>query len=390
MFVGQRCWDAIVVGAGPAGALAARQLARTGVQVLLVDQKTFPRWKVCGACVNQQALSVLHDVGLEQLVAGLSAVPIKTFQMWVAEKHASINLPGGIVVSRSQFDAALVEAARDAGVEFLPETRAVLGEAETSARFVELHHSGRSVVVKSQVVLAAGGLSSRFLAAAKPFSTKTYSKSRIGVGVVVCDESDRYLPGTIYMAVGRHGYVGIVRMEDGRLNIAAALNRWLVKQAGSVDAAVGEILLNAGLRLPICGDDLASGWTRDCDWQGTVMLTRRTSPIAHDRVFLLGDAAGYVEPFTGEGIAWALTSAQSVAPLAARVLVGWEPELAAEWTSLHRSIIGRQQWVCRAIAASLRHSLAVGGALRLLSWKPTLATPLIQRLNAPVSKDFSS
>jgi len=49
-------WDAIVLGAGPAGALAARQLGASGARVLLVDRKAFPRWKVCGACLNGQAL----------------------------------------------------------------------------------------------------------------------------------------------------------------------------------------------------------------------------------------------------------------------------------------------------------------------------------------------
>ncbi len=57
-------WDAVVVGAGPAGALAAHQLAVGGARVLLVEKKRFPRWKVCGACLNGQALAVLDSTGL--------------------------------------------------------------------------------------------------------------------------------------------------------------------------------------------------------------------------------------------------------------------------------------------------------------------------------------
>ena len=53
-------WQAVVVGAGPAGALAALQLARQGVRVLLVEKRAFPRWKVCGCCLNAQALSLIH------------------------------------------------------------------------------------------------------------------------------------------------------------------------------------------------------------------------------------------------------------------------------------------------------------------------------------------
>ena len=73
-------------------------------------------------------------------------------------------------------------------------------------------------------------------------------------------------------------------------------------------------------------------------WQGTAGLTRQTQPLAEERLFLLGDAAGYVEPFTGEGIAWALASAQAVAPLARRAMERWDPQIARDWSVLHRQI----------------------------------------------------
>ncbi len=390
---GKRRWDAIVVGAGPAGALAARQLAREGAEVLLLDRKAFPRWKVCGACVNQHALSVLREVDLHDLVERLGAVPIDKFQLCVGSRHATLTIPGGVAVSRAQFDAALVRSAVEVGAQFLPETQAVLAQMTGNARCVELNQSGRSNLAMAQVVLAAGGLGSRFLARERQFRTKTTSTSRIGVGVVAQDQSDDYLPGTIYMAVGRNGYVGLVRVEDGRLNIAAALSRRFAKQAGSVENAARSIVRSAGLPVtfgPVRGPVSAFGLAPEPSWQGTVTLTRRTKPVAHDRVFVLGDAAAYVEPFTGEGIAWALASAVAVAPIAKLALQGWSPELAARWTSAYQAIIGRRQWLCRAVALTLRHPFAVGAALRLLSWKPALASPVIQRLNAPISKAYTS
>ena len=71
-----RLWDAIVVGAGPAGAMAARELARTGISVLLVDRARFPRYKVCGGCLNPRALRLLRKAGLGGLMARLGAVPL--------------------------------------------------------------------------------------------------------------------------------------------------------------------------------------------------------------------------------------------------------------------------------------------------------------------------
>src|SRR5207244_156620 len=70
----RRVWDVIVVGAGPAGSLAALQLARRSLAVLLVDQAIFPRWKVCGSCLNLRALSTLAAVGLEDMPLSLGAV----------------------------------------------------------------------------------------------------------------------------------------------------------------------------------------------------------------------------------------------------------------------------------------------------------------------------
>src|SRR5438132_14182323 len=74
---GDRCWDVVVIGAGPAGAMAARQLARMGKSVLLVDKAYFPRWKVCGCCLNAGALATLRAAGLGKLATQCGAGAIQ-------------------------------------------------------------------------------------------------------------------------------------------------------------------------------------------------------------------------------------------------------------------------------------------------------------------------
>ena len=69
-----RVWDCVVIGAGPAGALAAREVARRGASVLLLDRAAFPRYKVCGCCLNPRSLGVLDRVGLGHLVGQLGGV----------------------------------------------------------------------------------------------------------------------------------------------------------------------------------------------------------------------------------------------------------------------------------------------------------------------------
>ena len=116
----RRSWDVAVVGAGPAGAMAARELARRGCSVLLIDRSSFPRWKVCGCCLNGHALTLLQEVGLGAMLATSGAVPLTAIRLASAGRSASVPLSGGMVLSRESFDAALIYAAIEAGADFLP------------------------------------------------------------------------------------------------------------------------------------------------------------------------------------------------------------------------------------------------------------------------------
>jgi flavin-dependent dehydrogenase len=115
-------------------------------------------------------------------------------------------------------------------------------------------------------------------------------------------------------------------------------------------------------------------------WRGTPALTRQAWRRACERLFLIGDAAGYIEPFTGEGMAWALAAGRTVAPLAIRAAQHWRPGLARDWETAYRHLLGRRQLVCRAVAAVLRSPRLTQAALRLLARMPALAIPLTSYL----------
>jgi menaquinone-9 beta-reductase len=370
-------WDGVVIGAGPAGAMAARQLALGGGRVLLVEKKNFPRWKICGACLNGQGLAVLRSAGLGSLVTRLGGIGLEELRVGFRGRMAHIALPEGASVSRSRLDAALVEAATDAGARFVQEAQAVVGEIKDGTRLVNLTHQGRSIEAAARVVLVAAGLGNLCLAGTAAAQTRIRDGSRIGAGCLVARAPGFYEERTIFMAVGRDGYVGTVRVEDGSLNVAAALEPALVRRSGAPGLAAAAILAEAGFP-PIAGLDRAR-------WQGTAGLTRATRPLAADRLFLLGDAAGYVEPFTGEGIAWALASAQAVAPLALRAMERRDPQIEWAWSDLHRRLIGRRQLLCRAVATALRCPWLASIGFEVLTRVPAAAGPVIRRLNAPPS-----
>jgi flavin-dependent dehydrogenase len=366
----RRPWPALVVGAGPAGATAARELARRGADVLLVDRAAFPRRKVCGCCLNGNALVTLERVGLGDLPRRHGAPALGDMRLSANRREAHFALDGGVALSREALDAALVAEAARAGAAFLPGTAAALAELTPAKRVVRLAGGGNEVRVEADVILAADGLGGALLARSREIAAPPQPGARVGAGTVSATAPDFYRAGTIYMTCGAGGYLGLVRLEDGRLDLAAAFDVGWMRRAGGPAAAARRLLEAAGWPAP---PDL-----RRAPWRGTPALTRRARRLAAERLFVVGDAAGYVEPFTGEGIAWALASGAAVAPLAASP---WRPELRREWAALYRRVVSRRQAACRAAAAVLRHPSLTGAAVAALARFPALAAPFVRHLN---------
>lgn len=373
-------WDIVVVGAGPGGALAALEGARRGASVLLVDRQPFPRRKVCGACLSPGALAALEHSGLGDLPARLGAVPLARLVLTSGLRRASVTLNGSMALSRAAFDQALVRAAVAAGVDFRDGGRATLGDVARGFRSVWVSYAEEEVEHRASVVIDASGLGAglscrRGVRDAFPVARSVgrgplvSEDSRIGVGATFDIPGYSVSRGDLHMVVGSRGYVGLVRVEDGRLNVAAALDPDAVRES-SPGAAIAEILSDAGHdALPHAPED---------GWKGTPRLTRRPASVGAERVLRLGDAAGYVEPFTGEGICWALSSALAVAGVARRAALEWRPEWVGHWSEYVHRRVGRQQRLCRLLAWSLRRPRLVRGAVRVLARAPGLAAPLVR------------
>lgn len=111
--------DCVVVGAGPAGSVLAHGLARKGLRVVLVDREVYPRWKVCGCCLGARGVFVLRDRGLGAVVDSLGGRRPSHLDLRIDAQRTALPLSGPLVVSRTALDAALLAAARDAGVTVL-------------------------------------------------------------------------------------------------------------------------------------------------------------------------------------------------------------------------------------------------------------------------------
>lgn len=363
--------DVAVIGLGPAGSAAARNLARGGISVVGIERASFPRYKVCGGCLNARALKALRTLGLDP--DGLRGVELDRFEGRFGRRRVRLNLPGGLAVSRSRLDAFLADTAADAGARLRFETRCTGLERTASGWRVRTSRAGREAFVQARAVIGADGLSGVTRKASAAFRTTVSRSARIGAGAQLEDPGP-FEPGVIYMAVGRGGYVGLTVVEDG-LTVAAALEASLVRETGSPAAAARAILQQCRLSAPP-GMDRA-------DWKGTPPLSQRRRPVAADGVYLLGDSAGYVEPFTGEGMAWALEGAVELSRIVAEGLHVGNDTGARRWNAAYRKRFGGAQRRCGWIAAGLRSRVVGGTVAGVLGAMPGLAGPVLANLNTP-------
>lgn len=236
------------------------------------------------------------------------------------------------------------------------------------------------MVVEARLVVDAsglGGLRERGegpdpLSDSTPTPEVVYSGSRVGIGATYPAQGvvNR---GALRMVVGRDGYVGMVRVEDGTVNLAAAVDAPALRKFGP-EALVQKILAPHGLEL--LGEPLEG-------WRGTLPLTRTAGSSREPRLLRVGDAQGYVEPFTGEGMTWALTGAVALAPLAVRATLRWEPELQAAWDRYRHREGAKARRLCRTLAWGLRRPILVRSAISLLRVSPALARPLVRQAAVP-------
>jgi len=286
-----------------------------------------------------------------------------------------------LAVTRATLDAVLVRAAISAGSAFLPETSALVTaddavpvrRSDLTRQVLFQQRDDRSVVSSARVVVVADGLGHSSLRDSPSIRGVVEPDARVGVGAIADGGCVDASAGRITMAVGRGGYVGITAVEAPLVNIAAALDVDFLKAQGGPANAVRAILSSAGIAASSALDAL--------DWLGTVPLTRRTlTPVAH-RVFVLGDAAGYVEPFTGEGMAWALSAADALVPLAARAIAKWDLSVEQQWLATYDTIVTQNQRWCRILARTLRYPSLVGIMVAAISRQPVLARPFLARVS---------
>ena len=314
-------FDVLIVGAGPAGAIAAIVLARAGARVLLVDRARFPRHKLCGDTLNPGALRLLRALKLLEPVAR-AGMPLRGMRV-TGEGGVSVDgrYPDGVValaVTRYQLDTLLVDAAVDAGVRFEPGVRVREALARENGHGPEVcgvvlyGRDGRPLRVPARVTIAADGRHSR-LAFGLGLACHPAWPRRWAIGSYF--EGVRDLTTLGEMHVRRNHYIGVAPLPDGRTNVCL-----VTSNRQGMNHPMGRILEVIG-RDPILSDRTAGA--------RAVVPATVMGPLAVDArsagmpgLLLAGDAAGFVDPMTGDGLSFALRGAVLAAEAALTMLDG--------------------------------------------------------------------
>lgn len=378
---GESLWDAAIIGAGPAGALAAFLLTRQGRHVLLVDRSSFPRDKTCGCCLNPVGAKLLRDLGLGSILA--DAVKLDRLLLRLPSRTLDIGLPPSLGLPRSIFDTLLVQAAVAQGASFLPSTVASLHQSESSPTLhnLTLRSGGTVFTIRARVVLAADGLSGSTLDAYPQCAWRIAPQSWFGISCTIPRPLADFPAGAIAMHAAQHGYVGAIRLRDGQTHFAAALDPAACKRSAGPAGLLTEILSACHISaVPVLVNSAMSGTPR---------LTRHRPCLGAHRVLALGDSAAYIEPFSGEGMTWALQSACLLATVLPVSLEQWPADLPAQWTKCHRKLLESHYRTCRLMRFLLHQPRLLASAAFLAEAIPLLGRMLVNRVSSETQPIYS-
>jgi len=366
----------VVVGGGPAGSACAARLAARGLNVTLLERATFPRTKVCGEYLNTAAQEQLDEIGIGDGVGG-ECNRIEGIRLNVGSQR--VELPFAVpawAIARSRLDDVLLSHARAAGVRAITNARVENVERAGPCLRVRFRDaSGFDHILEADIVVGADGLGS-LVARKLRLSGGERRRGRFAVGGHYSGFGD--LGGFIEMYVAPKAYFAINPLNATLANVMIVveqsdLHRW----TGAFDERMAQTAAQlAGGKRGIhevhrLGKRVAVG-----------PLGHTVRNVADRGAYLVGDAAGFIDPFTGQGVFLALCSAKLAAEsIEAELAVKESPErVRARYRREHRDMFGARARLASLVSLIVRTPWLTKRAARNLQRSADLRRVVMQAI----------
>jgi menaquinone-9 beta-reductase len=366
-----RRFDVVVVGAGPAGSIAALVLARSGARVALADKAAFPRDKACGDLVGPRGVQVLADLGLRVPDAGQGSDLLAVGPSGRRSRLPAFTgrtYPGhGIIVPRLALDHALREAALQAGAVPV-RARITAVEAGGDGRVDAVISSDGQRLAGEVIIAADGALSpvARLAGMLDPqtalwgFAIRAYVPAEVPLPLLVLLDAS---PWRIYP-----GYGWLFPGENGQANVGIGVGLGNTRRQAPLRGDLAQLVAMLGRHGDLGRDaqpgPVMGGWLR---------MGGTGTPAAAGNVLLAGDAAGLINPLQGEGIGPAMVSAR----LAAEAVLAGPAGAGPAYAEATEAAFGRYMAGASALqTVMLRRPRTTSAVTRLLT------APVLRRVVA--------
>lgn len=355
--------DVVIVGAGPAGSTCAAFCAQAGLRTLVLEREKFPREKVCGDCLNPSCWPVLRRLEVFQRARALPHGNLDAVEfIAIGGRKVHVDLPTGdeseIAIKRSLFDDLLMARAKELGVN-VRDLTTVSAIEKTASNGWKIDIGNETI--EARMLVGADGRNSTVARLCNLLPRPT--RERIAL------QSHIPLPtnfgNRVVLQFLPEGYSGQAPVNDRELNLCLV----------GVPASISSLRVWAEKNFDIAPDH---------SWRTITPLTRAAISPARDNLFLIGDAARVVEPFTGEGIYYALRGGELAANAIAKIIHGEDRQpTLRKFERAHAAMYRGRLWInqlTRTAVLSPRFASIVLNMARFLPSALRLLTAKITKL----------
>jgi geranylgeranyl reductase family protein len=352
--------DVAIVGGGPAGSSCAALCAAAGLRTLIIEREKFPREKVCGDCINPACWPVLERLDLAGDIRKLPHGVLGAVEfIAINGKKLRVDLPrhgrGEIAIKRSLFDQLLLNRARSLGAEVREETT-VVALHRTAADNWKIDIVRETVVAR--VIVAADGRNSSVARLCNLLPRPERERVALQAHIPL----PQNFGNRVVLQFLPEGYSGQAPVNERELNLCLV----------GMPPTIGSLRNWAEREFKLAPNH---------QWRTITPLTRDPVPAAHDNLFFIGDAARVVEPFTGEGIYYALRSGALAADAIAKIVRGEDRQpVLREFVRAHRAMYRGRLLINRLARAAVLSPRVASALVPIARFSPFLLSMLTRKI----------